>query len=75
MLRLEDSRSVSGWLGGQEILTGEIQTVDEVISLVDDVTAEELQVIAEDLMIGDKIRVAVVGPVDPDEPLVELLKL
>ena len=75
LLRLEDSRSVSGWLGGQEILTGEIQTVDEVISLVDDVTAEELQVIAEDLMIGDKIRVAVVGPVDPDEPLVELLKL
>jgi predicted Zn-dependent peptidase len=75
LLRLEDSRSVSGWLGGQEILTGEMFTVDQVISIIDAITAGELQEIANELMIGDRIRVAVVGPVDPDEPLEDLLVL
>ena len=75
LLRLEDSRSVSGWIGGQEVLTGEILTVDQVISMIDEVTAEELQKIAEELMLGDKIRMAVVGPIDPDEPLEDMLTL
>jgi predicted Zn-dependent peptidase len=75
LLRLEDSRSVAGWMGGQEILTGSILSVDEVISIVDAITAEELQRLAEELLIGEQLRLAVVGPVPPDEPLEDLLKL
>ncbi len=75
LLRLEDSRSVSGWMGGQEILTGEILTVDEVIANVEAITAEELQRLAGELLAGEKLRLAVVGPVKPDEPLEDLLKL
>jgi predicted Zn-dependent peptidase len=75
LLRMEDSRSVAGWMGGQEILTGRILTVDEVVSIIDAITAEELQQLAQELLVGDKLRLAVVGPVPPDEPLAELLKL
>ncbi len=75
LLRLEDSRSVSGWMGGQEILTGEILTVDEVIAIVDAMTAGELQQLAGELLAGEELRLAVVGPVKPDEPLEDLLKL
>lgn len=75
LLRLEDSRSVSGWMGGQEILTGEILTVDEVIANVEAITAEELQRLAGELLAGERLRLAVVGPVKLDEPLEELLKL
>jgi predicted Zn-dependent peptidase len=75
MLRMEDSRSVAGWMGGQEILTGEILTIDEVINIVDGITAGELQKIARELLLEEKLHLAVVGPVDPDEPLEELLKL
>jgi predicted Zn-dependent peptidase len=75
LLRMEDSRSVAGWAGGQEILTGEILNVDEVIAIVDAITSEELQKLAEELLVGEKLRLAVVGPVSPDEPLEELLKL
>jgi len=75
LLRMEDSRSVAGWMGGQEILTGRILTVDEVVSIIDATTAEELQQLAQELLVGDKLRLAVVGPVTPDEPLAELLKL
>jgi predicted Zn-dependent peptidase len=75
MLRMEDSRSVAGWLGGQELLTGKILTVDDVIAIVDAISAAELQKLAAELLIGDKLRLAVVGPVSPDEPLEDLLKL
>jgi predicted Zn-dependent peptidase len=75
LLRMEDSRSVAGWTGGQEILTGHILTVDEVTALIDAVTSEELLALANILLAGDKLRLAVVGPVSPDEPLEDLLKL
>jgi predicted Zn-dependent peptidase len=75
LLRMEDSRSVAGWIGGQEILMGEILTVDEVIAIVEAITAGELQKLAEDLLVGEKLRLAVVGPFSPEEPLEDLLKL
>jgi predicted Zn-dependent peptidase len=75
LLRMEDSRNVSGWLGGQEILTGEILTVDDVIAIVDAITPEELRGLAVELLSGEKVRLAVVGPVDPDQPLEDILKL
>ncbi|HJX12697.1 MAG TPA: pitrilysin family protein [Dehalococcoidales bacterium] len=75
MLRMEDSRSVAGWAGGQEVLTGEIISVDDVIEIVGAITAAELQKLAGELLVRDGLRLAVVGPVPPDEPLEELLKL
>ena len=75
LLRMEDSRSVASWLGGQEILTESILSVDQVISIIDAITAEEIQQLAVELLLGEKLRLAVVGPVQQDEPLEELLKL
>ena len=75
LLRMEDSRSVAGWIGGQEILTRQILTVDQVISIIDAITTEELQQVARDLLVGEKLRLAVVGPVPQDEPLENLLTL
>ncbi len=75
LLRMEDSRNVNGWLGGQEILTNKIMTVDEVIECIDSVTPEQVRDIARDLLVGERLRVAVVGPIAVDEPLADLLKL
>ena len=72
---MEDSRSVSGWLGGQEILTGEILTVDEVLGIVEAATAAELRQLTEELLVPEQMRLAVVGPISPEEPLEDLLKL
>ena len=72
---MEDSRSVSGWMGSQEILIGKILTVDEVIAIVDAITAEELKKVAGDILLGEKLRLAAVGPIDPDGPWEELLKI
>lgn len=75
LLRMEDTRSVAGWTGGQEILLGDILTVDQVVSIIDAITADELKEIARELIVGNCLRLAVVGPVAKDEPLEELLKL
>jgi len=75
LLRMEDSRSVAGWLGGQEILTGQILTVDEVASIIDAITVEDLRRVAAQMLVTEKINVAIVGPVDGEDRLHSLLKL
>jgi len=75
LLRMEDSHSVAGWVGGQEILTGRILSLDQIISIIDAITADELKQLAQELLVGSQLRLAVVGPVVNNEPLEELLKL
>ena len=75
LLSMEDTHHVANWLGGQEILTGRIFTVDQVVSIIDAITAEELKELAQELLVGSQLRLAVVGPVTAEEPLEELLKL
>ncbi len=75
LLRMEDSRTVAGWMGGQEVLTDRILSVDQVVAIIDAITAEELKAIAQELLVSGQLRLAVVGPVADDEPLEELLKL
>jgi predicted Zn-dependent peptidase len=75
LLRMEDSRSVSGWTGSQEILTGEILTVDEVIAIIDAITTAELKKVAGELLVGERLHLAAVGPIDPDGNWEDLLKL
>ncbi|MCD6299873.1 MAG: insulinase family protein [Dehalococcoidales bacterium] len=75
LLRMEDSRSVAGWLGGQEILTGHILSLDQVVSIIDAITAEQLRQLAQELLLDKQLRLAVVGPVASDKPLGELLRL
>ncbi|MBI2288015.1 MAG: insulinase family protein, partial [Chloroflexi bacterium] len=75
LLRMEDTRDVASLLGGQEILTGRILTLDDIVAKVDAITADELKQMARELVIGDRLRLAVVGPVSDDAPLEKLLKL
>jgi len=75
LLRMEDSRNVAGWVGGQEILTERILSVDQVVSIIDAITADELKQLAQELLVGSRLRLAVVGRVAKDEPLEALLKL
>ena len=63
MLRMEDSRNVAGWLGGQEMLVGQILTLEEVVKIIDSIQVADLKKIARDLIVEMKMRLAVVGPV------------
>lgn len=71
-LRLEDSQQVALWLGSQELLRREILDVDEVISIIDAIGADELAQVAVKLLSSHRLNLAVVGPVE-NQPAVELL--
>lgn len=73
-LRLEDSRSVAMWYGGQEILLQRILDPDEVIAVVDAISLEELREVGDQILTGGGLNLAVTGPVKDEEPLRQLLK-
>ena len=74
LLRMEDTRSVIGWLGGQELLLGKILSIDDVVSIVDSIQADDLLRVAHQLLIAKKLNLAVVGPVE-EKHLEELLQV
>jgi len=79
-LRFEDSQNVALWYGTQEILVRQILDVDDVISIVDAITIDELQEVAQKILIDSELNLAVTGPVKKDSLLKEntlrqLLKL
>ncbi|MDA0733105.1 MAG: pitrilysin family protein [Chloroflexi bacterium] len=74
LLRMEDSRSVAAWLGTQELLLGEIDTVDEVIQQIDEITTADVARVAQRVLEEDKMRLAIVGPHRSDKLLRKLLR-
>jgi predicted Zn-dependent peptidase len=62
LLRLEDTRSVSGWLGGQEILTSTIKTPEDVVERIDAVTPADLSRVVDCVLREDRLNLAIVGP-------------
>ena len=75
LLRLEDTRAVAGWLGGQELLLGRVYSLDEVVALLDAVTADDLRRVAAALLVTDQLYLALVGPFRSDRRFAPLLKL
>ena len=74
-LRLEDSRNVALWCGSQEILTRQILSVDDVISIVDAITIDELKEVAEEILTDSGLNLAITGPVKEEKHLMQLLKI
>jgi predicted Zn-dependent peptidase len=60
-LELETTNGVASWLGYQELLLGEIKTIEEEVALIDAVTAADIKRVAAEIMNGP-IQMAVVGP-------------
>jgi predicted Zn-dependent peptidase len=75
MLRMEDTRSVAIWTAGQELLMGHVRTVDEITSIIDAITAQDLERVARKLLTTDKLNLAIIGPFSGEEPFRGLLQL
>ena len=74
-LRLEDSQNVALWLGSQEILRQHILTMDDVISIIDTITCDEISLVAEELLDAEQLNLAIVGPVKKEEALLKSLRI
>jgi predicted Zn-dependent peptidase len=65
-LRFEDSQSVALWYGSQEILMRQVLDVDDVISIVDAITVDQLEEVAADIITDGGLNIAVTGPIKED---------
>ncbi len=79
-LRFEDTQSVALWYGSQEILLQQILDIDDVVSIVDAINADQLQEVAQQILTDGGLNLAVTGPVKEDGVIKEntfrqLLKL
>jgi predicted Zn-dependent peptidase len=61
-LRMEETRHVASWLGGQEALHERVLTVDEALAAIDAVTVEDVTRVAQQLIRDEVLRLAVVAP-------------
>jgi len=73
LLGLESSMAVAGWWGQQELVRDEVMSADEVIGQVDAVTADDVQRLAGSSFSGQRLRLAVVGPLRDETPLEDVL--
>ncbi len=60
-LELETTNGVAFWLTYQELLLGEIKTIDEELAFVDAVTAADVKRVAVEVL-GGPLQMSVIGP-------------
>jgi predicted Zn-dependent peptidase len=61
-LRMDDTRHLASWIGGQEALHDRVFTLDEALEAVEAVRAEDVRRLAADLFVDEALRMAVVAP-------------
>lgn len=75
LLRMEDTRAVAGWAGAQELLYGRVLTVDDVVKKVEGVTTEDVERVANEFLVPEKLNLAGVGPYRSGRQFQALLKV
>jgi len=74
-LRMEETRHVASWLGGQEALHERVLTLEGALSELDAVTSEAIHALARRLIRDEGLRLAVVAPPRRGRRLDSLLRL
>lgn len=62
VMGLESSNSVAEFLVTQEVYREEILTPDEIFEKLDKVTVEDIQRVAKDIFVLEKLNLAIIGP-------------
>jgi predicted Zn-dependent peptidase len=73
LLRMEDSRNVSGWIGAQELLLENVRSIDDAVAEMDAVTLEDVNRVARTYIDPSKAHLAVVGPYRSEKRFAGLL--
>jgi predicted Zn-dependent peptidase len=61
-LRMDETRHLASWIGGQEALHDKVMTLDEALAAVAEVTSEDIRRVASGLIRDEVLRLAVVAP-------------
>ena len=64
ILGMEESRAVANDLAAQELLRGNVETLDDRIKSLDAVTLDDVGSVASEVVTSDKLAMSAVGPVE-----------
>lgn len=74
LLRLEDTGEIAQSLAGQAVVREELLTAADMVARIEQVTALDVQHVAQSLFRLDRVHLALVGPFKGPDRFVELLK-
>ena len=74
LLRLEDTRSVASWMGGQELLLNRIYSPEEVVDIIEAISDEDVRRVADEVFVNSRLNLAVVGPFPREGKFLKLLQ-
>jgi predicted Zn-dependent peptidase len=74
-LRMEETRHVASWLGGQEALHDRVLTVDQALAELNAVTSAGIHSVAQRLITDEGLRLALVAPARRGRNLEAMLRL
>lgn len=74
VLRLEDSEEYSHLIGKYELLQGKLMGLEDMVAKIDAVTLDQVNQVAKELFVSDKLRLAVIGPYESEKHFEDLLK-
>ena len=74
-LGLEDSFSVAGFLGEQELLSGKIKTPEQIIAEIRKVTLEDVQKLSSEIFVNQGLNLAIIGPYKDKSVFDKILKI
>ncbi|MCL5959706.1 MAG: insulinase family protein [Chloroflexi bacterium] len=74
LLRLEDTRAVASWMGGQQLLLGQILTLDGVVRTIDQISEDGLLRVANESFPRNQVNLAVIGPFNKPDRFIKLVR-
>ncbi|MDP6666406.1 MAG: pitrilysin family protein, partial [Dehalococcoidia bacterium] len=74
MLRMEESRAVTSFLGIQELLRNKVESIDDVLDKIDAVARDDIERVAKRVINAEKLVLAMVGPFDDTDRFKKMLK-
>ena len=76
-LSLDSSDSQASFYGMQELLEQKILTAEDRFKKIDEVSAEDIKALAEDIFLPEKLNLAIIGPFEGNkkEDLKKILKI
>jgi predicted Zn-dependent peptidase len=75
MLRMEESRAVAMSMGAQELIKGEVESIDDMLAAVDRVTGDDIKRVSNRIVNSKKLGLSIVGPFDDDEIFLKHLQI
>ena len=72
---METSDEISGFYGGQEILTRKLTAPEDLAKKIQAVTADEIMAVAKDIFQNQKLNLAIIGPFEDKEKFEAILKI